>query len=258
MGRSDDLTGGGLIRSAGGWAAVKELQKSKVHVKSDERILGDGTYLAGFLAFKKELLEEAEQHLVTAYKNYRKLGTCFSKYGISATMSLPITDEVPAHVGPNVRGILLALVEIYQRQEKWKNALDCLNKLRKLEPDDVVVKLSVAEILMEAHSDDRNVFRRVVRLAEGVENESEIHAALLLYKAKALRKLHVNEAARDVLTRALRRKKGRSDELLPALRYERALVYEDLGQHKRARSEFEKLYAEAADYEDLEERLSLI
>jgi len=219
--------------------------------------LADGAYLAGFLAFKKELFEESEQYLTTAYKNYRKLGTYFPKYGISATMSLPITDEVSAHVGPDVRGILLALVEIYQRQKKWKDALECLNKLRRLEPDDVVVKLSVAEILMEARANDSNVCRRVVRLAEGVENESEIHAALLLYKAKALRKLHFNEAARDVLTRALHRKKDRSDDLLHALRYERVLVYEDLGQHKRARSELETLYAEAPDYEDVAARLEL-
>ena len=150
-------------------------------------------------------------------------------------MSLPITDEVSAHVGPNVRGILLALVEIYQRQRRWKEALECLNKLRKLEFDDVVVKLSLAELLMEVRPDDRNVFRRVVRLIEGIENESEIHAALLLYKARALRKLGLLHAARDVATKALRRKKGRSQELLRALRYERALIYESLGQHKRAR-----------------------
>ena len=35
QGRREDLTGGGLIRSTGGWAAVKELRKAKVHVKSD-------------------------------------------------------------------------------------------------------------------------------------------------------------------------------------------------------------------------------
>lgn len=93
--------------------------------------------------------------------------------------------------------------------------------------------------------------------AEGIENESEIHAALLLYKARALRKLGLNEAARDVLTKALRRKKDRSNELLHALRYERALVYEALGRHKRARSELEKLYAEASDYEDVAPRLGL-
>jgi len=236
-----------------------------VHVDEDSALnylrksvhLADGAYLAGFLAFKKELYEEAEQYLNAAYRNYRKLGTYFSKYGVSATMSLPITDEVSAHVGPDVRGILLALVEIYQRQKKWKDALDCLNKLRRLEPDDVVIKLSLVELLMELRPNDPSVFRRVVHMTEGIGNESEIHAALLLYKAKALRKLHLNEAARDALTKALRRKKDRSDDLLRALRYERALVYEDIGQHKRARSELEKLYAEAPDYGDVAERLGL-
>jgi len=62
-------------------------------------------------------------------------------------------------------------------------------------------------------------------------------------------------AARDVLTAALRRKRGRSAELLRALRYERGLVYESLGQHRRARSEFEKIYAEGPAYEDVESRL---
>ena len=65
------------------------------------------------------------------------------------------------------------------------------------------------------------------------------------------------EAARDILTKALRRKKNRSNELLHALRYERALVYETLGQQKRARSELEKLYAEVPDYEDVVERLGM-
>ena len=202
--------------------------------------LANGAYLAGFLAFKTGMLKAAEQYLVAAYKNHRRLGAYFSKYGISATMSLPITNEVSAHVGPDVRGILLALLEIYQRQEKWKGALDCLNNLRRLEPNDVMIKLSLVDLFMEVRPNDPSLFRRVVYMTEGIGNQSEIHAALLLYKAKALRKLHLNEAARDVLTRALRRKKDRSDDLLHALRYERALAYEDLGQHKRARSELEK------------------
>jgi len=126
-----------------------------------------------------------------------------------------------------------------------------------MEPEDVVIKLSLAEILMESKSGEPNVNKRVIQLTEGVENESEVHAALLFYKAKALRNLKLFVAARDVLTKALRRKKDRSTELLHALRYERALVYEDLGQQKRSHNEFEKLYAEAPDYEDVEIRLGL-
>ncbi len=51
----------------------------------------------------------------------------------------------------------------------------------------------------------------------------------------------------DVLKKSCRQ----YEELLRALRYERALVDEELGQRQRARSELEKLYAEAPDYEDV-------
>jgi len=219
--------------------------------------LADGAYLAGFMALKKGRLDEAANYLAAAAKKHRGLDRYFSKYGISATMSLPITDEVAAHVGPELRGVLLGLVEVYQRQKRWKDAALCLERLRKLEPDDVVVKLSLAELLLDARPDVKDVYKKVVRLAEHIENETPIHAALLLYKAKALRGLGLLDAARDTLTQALRRKKGRSEDLLRAIQYERALVYEDLGQQRRARTEFEKLYAEDPDYEDVANRLGL-
>ncbi len=56
-GRREDLTGGGLIRSAGGWAAVKELKRSAVHLKSDERILGDGDFVSEILLQAEESFE---------------------------------------------------------------------------------------------------------------------------------------------------------------------------------------------------------
>jgi lambda repressor-like predicted transcriptional regulator len=57
QGRRDDLTGGGLIRSSGGWAAVKAMRKAKVYTKSDERILGDGDFVAETLSQRDEVLE---------------------------------------------------------------------------------------------------------------------------------------------------------------------------------------------------------
>jgi len=219
--------------------------------------LADGAYLTGFLALKKERLEEAANHLGTAAEKHSRLGCYFSKYGISAIMSLPITGEVSAHVGPYLHGALMGLVEVYQRQERWEDAIACMGRLQQLEPDDVVVKLSLAELLLNARPGDKNACRKVVRLAEGIENETPVHTALLLYKARALRGLGLLDAARETLTGTLRRKKGRSEELLRALRYERALVYDDLGHRRRARSELEKLYAEDPDYKDVAVRLGL-
>jgi tetratricopeptide (TPR) repeat protein len=90
-----------------------------------------------------------------------------------------------------------------------------------------------------------------------VENESAIHTALLLYKARALRLQGLPEAARQTLIPLVRRKKGRAPELLEAVLYERGLCSENLGDRKKARQDFEKLYALNPDYEGLREHLGL-
>ncbi len=57
QGRRPELMGGGLVRSAGGWAAVKSLGKEGVFLKSDERILGDGDFVNNVLAKADEAME---------------------------------------------------------------------------------------------------------------------------------------------------------------------------------------------------------
>lgn len=219
--------------------------------------LADGAFLAGVLALKKGQLAEATQYLTAAAGKEQELGKQLSTYGISATMSLAITEEVAAHVEPSLRGVLLALAEAYQAQEKQTDAMACLERLQKLVPNDLVVKLSLAELLTEDGPGDQAMLQRVVQLTEGIENESVIHTALLLFKAQALRRLGLLDAAQTLLTSALRRQKDRPDELLRALRYERGIVYEGQGQTKKARSEFEKIYAEDPNYEDVATRLNL-
>lgn len=57
QGRQPDLTGGGLVRSAGGWSAVKLMRRASARVKGDERILGDGEFVEQVLAAGKERYE---------------------------------------------------------------------------------------------------------------------------------------------------------------------------------------------------------
>jgi len=58
QGRRRDLTGGGLLRSAGGWEGVKALREEKVYQRSDERILGDGDFVGRVLASAEEAMEK--------------------------------------------------------------------------------------------------------------------------------------------------------------------------------------------------------
>ena len=54
LGSRPDLIGGGLVRSLGGWAAVKSTRRRDAKEKGDERILGSGKFV-------EKLLNEAER-----------------------------------------------------------------------------------------------------------------------------------------------------------------------------------------------------
>lgn len=57
-GKRPDLTGGGLLRSQGGWAAIKGYRKAGIRLKGDERILGDSDFVEKVLKSAQESLEE--------------------------------------------------------------------------------------------------------------------------------------------------------------------------------------------------------
>jgi hypothetical protein len=62
QGRRPELTGGGLIRSLGGWEELRNVRlKGEARLKSDERILGDG-------AFVNLILDEANEKLTRHYE----------------------------------------------------------------------------------------------------------------------------------------------------------------------------------------------
>ena len=60
-GKRPDLIGGGVIRSAGGWTAFKAKSMQRVHLKGDERILGDSDFV-------KTVLEEARENMERRYR----------------------------------------------------------------------------------------------------------------------------------------------------------------------------------------------
>ncbi|MFC1869320.1 hypothetical protein ACFL0H_14470 [Thermodesulfobacteriota bacterium] len=55
-GRRPELVGGGLIRSLGGWSAVKAMRRSRDRELSDERILGSGEFV-------ERIIKEAEARI---------------------------------------------------------------------------------------------------------------------------------------------------------------------------------------------------
>ncbi|MGD9032787.1 MAG: transposase [Desulfobacteraceae bacterium] len=83
QGRREDLVGGGLIRTLGGWSQVLSLRGSKEKVLSDERILGSGEFV-------ERILEETENEVKyqvsineRRIKTERKIQEICRKEGIS-------------------------------------------------------------------------------------------------------------------------------------------------------------------------------
>jgi REP element-mobilizing transposase RayT len=58
MGRRPDLVGGGLIRSIGGWSALKGLRSSGLRIMGDERILGSSDFVESVLHQANEEYEK--------------------------------------------------------------------------------------------------------------------------------------------------------------------------------------------------------
>ncbi len=59
QGRRPELVGGGLIRSLGGWSAVKAMRLSGDRELTDDRILGSGEFV-------ERIIKEAEAKISTA------------------------------------------------------------------------------------------------------------------------------------------------------------------------------------------------
>ena len=82
-GRRPELTGGGLIRSAGGWRAIRAAYEAGVRLTSDERILGSSSFV------EKTLASAGED-----YDRRMRLKAC----GIDLSV---VVNIVSAHLGVN-------------------------------------------------------------------------------------------------------------------------------------------------------------
>jgi tetratricopeptide (TPR) repeat protein len=169
---------------------------------------------------------------------------------VGLSVRVPITEAGVANVGIDSVGAALVLAELYQRTGRREEAIGLVQQLADADPDDQALRLSLCDLLFEDGD-----YEAVVEAAAGVANDSTLALAILELKARALGKLGHWSGALDVLSDALRKKSGRDPELLKAVRHARAEAYEQLGQAKRARAEWEKLYADDPAFRDVAERV---
>ncbi len=215
----------------------------------------DAAFLSGAAALNLGRLDDAAKYFESALTDAEHLSAFFGKYGIMPQLQMPITPEVTAVLGPDTRGVCLLLTEVYQGLDRLQDAVTCVKRLLNAGDNEVVVRLSLAELLLEPGMKDSNTCKEVVQLAKDVENESFVHTALLLYKAEALICLGMEDAAKDTLTYGLRRKKGRPAQLLHEMLYQRAMIFLSQGQNSRARKDLERIFAQDPDFMDVSDQL---
>ncbi|MFI5199262.1 MAG: DUF4236 domain-containing protein [Candidatus Limnocylindrales bacterium] len=170
---------------------------------------------------------------------------------VTATIAVEITPLITAHVPWNRAGAILALAELYQSADRLEEAVGLVQQLHAAEPEDPLVRLSLADLL-SAEGD----FEGVVEVAAAVENTDDVTLATIHLRARALLELDHRIAAFETYRLALARTAGRSPELLKAIRYDRALAYEQTGQSAKAEADLERLFALDPDYLDVKARLA--
>lgn len=170
-----------------------------------------------------------------------------------STMQVPVDITPRIIVAVPVGGLAatLLLVEFYQARERVSEAIALLEEVEEL-VHAPILKLSLVELYADA-----GIWDGVIEHGKGVEVVDNITLAIVIYYGRAMQHKDLHDAALSVFTPALRKRKGRSPELIREGRYWRALTYKALGKKKRANKEFEKLYAEEPDFRDIAERLGV-
>ena len=83
QGHREELTGGGLIRSLGGWKEVRKHDlKDQDHIKSDERILGESDFVDDILSKADEKFEHKYELKRLGYDLDRIAARVAETYGI--------------------------------------------------------------------------------------------------------------------------------------------------------------------------------
>lgn len=83
QGKRLELTGGGLLRSSGGWGVLKSMRRMKEHLKGDERILGDSDFVMQVLESAEERMEERYRLIADGYTFERMIEKVSEHFGIS-------------------------------------------------------------------------------------------------------------------------------------------------------------------------------
>jgi tetratricopeptide (TPR) repeat protein len=173
-------------------------------------------------------------------------GHPFTKKYLSTYFNLLVAPGVTVHLPFNRDALGLALGEIYQLTGEPSKAIEIVEQL---EPT-TYSAVSLAELYTQEGRYDE-----VIALTEGLNNQDDATALLLVFRGVAFREQGFLDAAHESFKEALR---ARSRE--PVIRhhalFERAQNYRAQGKNGMARKDLERILAENSDYDGVRDQLS--
>jgi len=217
----------------------------------------DSLFMAGYLALGNEEYSMAEDYLTRCKQRLSELGTTISKFNKDFELTLAITDYIEVPINLDLKGLTLTIVEVYQNQDKYNEAIDSLEQLWNQNPSDKVICLSMIDLIANHEPTVKKHLTDIIEATKDIDNEEPIDTNIIYLRGFALYALGLVDAGTKQLTDVLRRKKDRPVELLLQIRYVRGQIYEEAGQGSKAKSDYEKIYLEEPNFEDVKERLGL-
>jgi tetratricopeptide (TPR) repeat protein len=167
---------------------------------------------------------------------------------LATRMELPIAAGVTAELPVNRDAVGLALAELRQEDGDVPGAIDVVEQL---EPSAFAAVLLAELYLLADRPDD------VIELTEGVTNEDDATAILLVFRGAAFRRQGFHDAAHETLKEALR-SRSRAAPIRHLALSERAANYLAQGKKAMARKDLERILAEDSSYEGVRERLAAL
>jgi tetratricopeptide (TPR) repeat protein len=170
-----------------------------------------------------------------------------AKYLGGTTWPVEIADGIVAHLGLAHDVVLLAAAELHQAAGDLDAAIWLVEAAEPTAP----AALSLVELYSaaERHSD-------VIDTTNGITNEDDASALLLVLRGRAFAQLAYYDAAREALKSALARK--RAPEVVHRALIERAEVNVAQNRKAMARKDLEKVLADDPSYPGLREALDAL
>ena len=213
--------------------------------------LADAAFTAGFTALNLGDFAGARAAFNACEAVSEDLGKLYAKYELELTLSLRICELIEVEARPDLLSLRLGEVEVLQQLKEYADACNLLIDLCRREPENPAVRLSLAELVLECSPFDQAWLHTLIKLTAGECGSGPIDRALKFYRAAAFENLGMNEAALELLNRALSEPAESGDELTLALRFRRGEILAASGRREEARRDFELICLEDPDYPGL-------